>query len=170
MNDCSCGKQTTGLLSDGAIRDDGLRRTIAFRPGYECSRVGPKSHGVHGMTLLFVLSGPKGATQFVIFTNWLPSTVEQHHVAIDDRKRKTLSDWEAHVRFDPMGADVGFHAHVPQYEGQIPMGDSCEWLGGKPCYYDGSGLAAEDLLSRFLKEGTNAVWETLKARYEELVV
>lgn len=43
----------------------------------------------------------------------------------------------------------------------------CEWLGGKPCYYDGSGLAAEEYFKTLVAEGSEALWEKLEGYYKE---
>jgi hypothetical protein len=41
----------------------------------------------------------------------------------------------------------------------------CEWLDGKPCYYDGSGLAAEQYYNLLLRKGSEAVWRKLERYY-----
>lgn len=62
----------------------------------------------------------------------------------------------------PMALDLGYHSPTPMWEGQEPMDEECEILGGR-CFYDGSGLAAEKLLGVLRTEGANAVWSTLAA-------
>lgn len=125
-------------------------RAVVFQPGYRTDR---KSYGQHGMEVGWFLRGPRGVTQFKMFTGWVPGlSRDQHEVTA------------------PMGADVGYHALCPQYEGHYEMGGACSILGGKACYYDGSGLAAEDLLRRFLIEGEPAVWQTLSEWHDRLLV
>lgn len=43
----------------------------------------------------------------------------------------------------------------------------CDILG-VPCYYDGSGLAAEVLFDEFCVKGAPAVWEHLEEKYKGL--
>ena len=69
-----------------------------------------------------------------------------------------------------MGADVGYHSPVPHYEGQICSQDSCSYLGGKPCYYDGSSLRAEEWVRDILiPKGSDGVWESLEQEYARLL-
>ena len=60
----------------------------------------------------------------------------------------------------PMALDLGYHSPTPAWEGQEPMDEECELLGGR-CFYDGSGLNAENLLGVLRTEGADAVWATL---------
>ena len=102
-----------------------------------------------------VLKGDKGAVQFVLYTNWqLP------HVAEEFSKRG--------YNREPMPVDVGYHSLSPLYEGQEICNHTCEYLNGKPCYYDGSGLQAERVYEILLKEGSEGVWKELESRYNEL--
>ncbi len=64
----------------------------------------------------------------------------------------------------PCGMDIGYHSPLPMYEGQELMDDDCRILGGK-CYYDGSGIEADDVLELLIKEGHQAVWEWMEKRY-----
>lgn len=68
----------------------------------------------------------------------------------------------------PLPVNVGYHSPNPMYEGQSSVADSCKYLGGKPCYYEGSGLAAEDYFDTLVRYGGDAVWELLENRYHEL--
>ena len=47
------------------------------------------------------------------------------------------------------------------------MTESCPILGDKPCYYDGSGLRAEDVLQILIREGGEAVWKVMEESYAE---
>lgn len=42
----------------------------------------------------------------------------------------------------------------------------CEWLG-KPCYCDGSALAAEEYMNVLVKEGSDKIWEMLEKEYKQ---
>ena len=132
-------------------------RIIRFEPGYDCIRFecvyGSKtciphtggSHGVHGLTIRFVLRGDAGAVQFVIYSGWLPEPQPYG---------------QAHY----MAADLGCHSRTPRYDGQGSMGP-CELLDGTPCYYDGSGLNAEEPFRILCSFGHEALWAYLEEMY-----
>lgn len=138
--------------------DGEFRYLIEWSPAWDKRDPDPKKdYGIHGMELRFVLIGSKGATQFLVYTNWvLPQNCKPWDEMV-----------KAHL-LQPMPADVGYHAYVAQREGQQPISQSCEYLGGKPCYYDGSGLQAEELFDIFVAEGEDAVWAWLRKRYDRL--
>lgn len=99
-----------------------------------------------------------------------------------------------HLLCRPMPADLGYHSPKPMYEGQEPMGlkeikirknpkkkgmngyftstnpkpTPCEWLDGKPCYYDGSGINAEPIFDVLLREGSDGVWRELEKYYHSV--
>ncbi len=132
---------------------------IEWSPAWDKRDSDPKKdYGIHGMELRFVLIGPKGATQFVIFTNWMLS-----------QNRKPWNEMTEACLLQSMPADVGYHAYVAQYDGQTPLFPECEYLGGKPCYYDGSGLRAEELFDEFVAKGEEVVWIALRERYDRLI-
>lgn len=64
---------------------------------------------------------------------------------------------------EPMAYDLGFHSSVALYPDQWPT-DSCNWFGDAPCYYDGSGLAADPYLQVLTEHGEAALWDALDAR------
>jgi hypothetical protein len=131
-------------------------RIVQWTPAFDRRDPDPaKDYGIHGMEVRFVLKGDEGATQFLIFTNWMLPHLRYGH--------KMVKGFLA----EPLPADVGYHARVPQYDGQESMGP-CEYLDGAPCYYDGSGLQAMALFDRFVAEGEEAVWEELESRLSEL--
>jgi hypothetical protein len=99
------------------------------------------------MYLVFLLKGSKGAVQFVLMTGW-QITKEGGIVS------KPLAF---------MGADIGYHSYLPHYEGQKM--DTCQYLEGGKCYYDGSSLAADQFMPTFLAGGQEVVWEMLEDRY-----
>jgi hypothetical protein len=46
--------------------------------------------------------------------------------------------------------------------------ESCHWLGGDPCYHDGTSLwALEYVMPLFMQGGSDAVWPVLERRYRE---
>ena len=64
-----------------------------------------------------------------------------------------------------MPADLGYHSKKPHYDGQQPTGENCEYCDGKPCYYDGSGLNANDAMYALVNGGDNALWAFLDGYY-----
>ena len=48
------------------------------------------------------------------------------------------------------------------------MGDACEYCDGKPCYYDGSGLNANDAMYALVNGGDVALWSFLDAYYAHI--
>lgn len=136
-----------------------LERRIEFTPAHDKRHKDPyKNYGIHGVSLRFELIGPKGAVQFVLFTNWMLPHVEEELDARLDREFP-------HLFCHPMPADLGYHSPVPLYEGQYFMAD-CHLLNGG-CYYDGSGLNAEPVYQRLLKEGGDGIWKALEDYYRE---
>jgi hypothetical protein len=140
----------------------GLERIVTFEPAFDRRDPDPsKNYGIHGVALRMVLKGPEGAVQFLLYTNWqLP-----HVTAEEDRK--PIYRERPHLLCHPMPADLGYHSRIARYDGQRPMGDACEYLDGATCYYDGSGLNAESVYERLLREGDAGVWAALEDYYRE---
>lgn len=116
------------------------------------------NYGIGAVRITFYLKGPKGTIQFVLGTDWYPPHVQE------ERKGRGLESLYSDVR--PEGWDIGYHSPVPMYEGQTSISDACEWTDGKPCYYDGSSLRADEMVERvFLKEGSDGVWRELEKEY-----
>jgi len=133
-----------------------MEKIVEVSPAFDKRDPDPnKNFGVHGCNLKFLLKGERGVVQFLIYTNWhLP------HVTKDfERRDLGPSAWQ------PMAADVGYHSPVPMDEEQEPITEHCEYLDGKPCYYDGSGLYAEDVFQDMLREGDIAIWRHLEKYY-----
>ena len=105
---------------------------IEFQPAWDKTHTDPKKNdGVHGMSMLFGLSGLRGAVVLSIYSNWmLPQTRNSNICEIEQYPFKY---WQK-----PMPADIGYHSPVPTYEGQESLQEECKFLGGLPCYYDGS--------------------------------
>lgn len=148
---CSCNKKEF-FPAKVRVNVNGFERIVSFKTGYECEipYSNGKSHGRHGMELIFVLKGEKGSIQFLVYTHWMPS-------------------WDGFMsqneKFDVMPADIGRHAYKPKYEGELKR-EKCNWLDGKPCYYDGSGLQAEEVFKVFVKKGEEAMWSELESYYK----
>jgi hypothetical protein len=112
-----------------------------------------KNYGIHGMDIRFVLKNEKGAVQFVVFTG-----IHLPHVAEEHKGRGYINE--------PSGADIGYHSPTPMYEGQSSM--DCELMPEGKCYYDGSGLQADEFMPEFIAGGTDAVWKMLERRHGEI--
>ena len=141
-----------------------IERITKIYPAWDRRDPNPsKNYGIHGAELRMVLKGELGATQFVLYTNWhLP------HVTEELLHRPYKDELDIKVRFLPLPADVGYHSPTPLYEGQAVCSDHCEYLDGKPCYYDGSGLFAEEVYKKLVEGGSDEVWKILEERYMEL--
>jgi hypothetical protein len=142
-----------------------FKREVEITPAFDRRDTDPKkNYGIHGCDLRMVLTGPAGAVQFVLFTNWhLPHVMEE---TVKKTVGTTLDEIGIKVRFLPMAADLGYHSLVPMYDGEEePTNKSCPYLGGRPCYYDGSGLNAERVYEVLLKEGSEGVWKYLEGYY-----
>ena len=94
-------------------------------------------------------------------TKWyLPETVEEYK-KIGNKGLTSSIDLTAGKQLD--GWDVGYHSPKPMFKGQIPHED-CKFTGGK-CYYDGSGLYAQDNEEILLRKGSEGVWAFLEKEW-----
>ena len=133
-----------------------FKRDVTFSPAYDMR---PK-YGIHGVDIRFILQGPLGAVQFVMSTNWMLEHVQKELDQRTDRPR---------FLDRPMGTDVGYHSPKPMYEGQTSM--DCDLIEGGQCYYDGSGLLADQWLREILiPEGSDGIWKALEKRYHETFI
>jgi hypothetical protein len=104
--------------------------------------------------------------QFLIFTNWhLP-----HVQAEMDAKPLAQEAFLRYINHKPSPADLGYHSRRPMWPGHEPITQSCEHLDGCPCYYEGSGTAAEPIFQVLLEEGSDGVWRELKAYYRQTFI
>jgi len=134
-----------------------MKRVIEFEPGFDKRNPDPtKNYGIHGMQIRFVVKGELGATQFLLYTDWFPEQVQKEH--FDSGYGFPF------FQLQPMGADVGYHSPTPFYSDQYKT-EECPYLDGKTCYYDGSGLRAEELTKKFLEFGDDVVWDELEQYY-----
>lgn len=128
-----------------------FERGVEFLTGYDKRGAIPDC-GVAAMEIKFLLKGPKAVIQFAIYTDWYPKSAQP--------RNKTFE-----TDILPAAYDIGYHTEIKQYEGQEHISESCDYLDGKPCYYDGSSLQAEPIRDRFINEGIDAVWEELEKHY-----
>jgi len=146
-----------------------LEHIARFEGGHDCIKFecvhGSKnckpgsggSHGRHGMNIRFVSKGEAGAIQFLIYTGWMPQFAKRDEIGFRD-----VRDWGGHM----MPADLGYHSKEPRHDGQEPICQACEYCDGQPCYYDGSGLNANDAMYALVNGGEAALWDFLDAYYE----
>jgi hypothetical protein len=142
-----------------------MEKIVEFIPAFDKRNSDPsKNYGIHGVDLRMILKGDKGAVQFVVYTNWHLPHVQK------EMNRKVLGQDELYVEtiLNPMPADLGYHSFYPMYEGQGICSESCDYLDGKPCYYDGSGLNAERMYKVLLEKGSDGVWRELEDYYNKL--
>ena len=132
-----------------------MNRVIEWTPAYDKRHPDPsKNYGISSMTVRFVLIGDEGAVQFVLLTGW-----HLKHVREEFASRGLTG---------VMPSDLGYHSYQPCYEGQQPITEACEYLGGSPCYYDGSALAADRVFEIFLAGGEEALWKELEDYYQQV--
>jgi hypothetical protein len=143
-----------------------LKRAVQFRPAFDKRHRDPsKNYGIHGVDMRFIVSDERGAVQFVVYTNWHLPHVRDESAS----KAADIGDPDyVKLMFAPMAADLGYHSPVARYDGQKPIDEACEYLGGRPCFYDGSSLQAERILDTLISEGDEAVWALMEARHANL--
>jgi hypothetical protein len=138
--------------------DSGIVREIYLSAAWDKRSPEPsKNYGIHGCEWVFVVRRNDCAISWrVMSTDWyLP------HV------RKELEAKRSSPMHLPDGlGDLGYHSHKPTYPEQMSM-HKCDWLGGKPCYYDGSGLQSNELFDRVVADPT-LLWQELESRLEKL--
>lgn len=104
----------------------------------------------------FLLHGELGTVQFV-FQDWLATADSM--VRVDGLPLGKT--------FRRMAVDLGYHWKTKLHEYCAEMSD-CDKLTEGHCYYDGSGLAAERVLTEMEAGGSDAVWQALVDYYTDL--
>lgn len=139
-----------------------MTREVMFGSAFDkCAEKPSENYGIHGVEIRFVLKGPLGATQFLLYTNWL---LPDGNCPIGRRHKLMMSAAsDADRSRDPLPADLGYHSPKPLYEGQTSMGH-CEFIDAE-CYYDGSGLQADAVYEHLVREGDAGVWAALEDEY-----
>lgn len=135
--------------------------SVRFLKGYD--RSAEPGYGVHGMDIAFYFRGEEGAVQFVFSTGWVPHLPRPTDWQMPYRRIQS----KGVLDLFPSGVDLGYHSPTPHYEGQDLMQEDCPILGG-PCYYDGSGLNAEEVLHTLIYEGGDAVRARLEDYYRRV--
>jgi len=149
---------------------EAMEHIVRFEGGYDCILFecthGSKdckpgsggSHGRHGLSIRFVSKGDAGAVQFLLYTGWTPQHASPSSIGVRD-----VRDWGGQHM---MPADLGYHSKTPRYDGQEMINKACEFCGDQPCYYDGSGLNANDAMYALVNGGDVALWTFLDAYYD----
>ncbi len=137
-----------------------MERIFKMNPAFDKRNPDPKkNYGIHGVELLMVLKGKLGAVQFLLYTNWqLP------HVSEGQRNKLKPDNY---FLFEPLPADLGYHSPKPMYDDHNLASKECEYLDEGPCYYDGSGLNAQEIYNTLLHEGSDGVWVKLENYYKD---
>lgn len=156
-----------------------FERWIEFSPAHDCILRQPckfgsaacrpgegGSHGRGAVTMHWYLRGERGVAQFMVFTGWhLPETAAKLNEPPMRLSPVTGRTWNP---MEPNPADVGYHSPRPLHGGEIRRED-CRILDG-PCYYDGSGLAADEPFRLLVEHGSDAVWDFLADYYHQTCV
>lgn len=138
-----------------------FERIVTMSPAFDRRDPDPsKNYGIHGVELRMVLKGPKGATQFVLYTNWMLPNVER------ETWSKGHDTGTLRILTSPTAADFGYHWHRPHYSGHDAM--TCDLLPAGKCYYDGSSLNADRIFDVLRSEGSDGVWRELESLYRSL--
>lgn len=136
-----------------------MKKITKFTPAYDKRHSDPsKNYGIHSVNLIMVLKGKMGAVSLTIFTNWYLPEVRKELLAKKDARSGYMEQYPYTFVSEPTPADINYHSHVPQYEGQEPISGNCEYIGGI-CYCDGSSLQAQDYFDVLIKEGSEGVWK-----------
>lgn len=143
-----------------------MERITEWEAAWDKSDPDPsKDYGIHGVECRWVVKGPRGAIQFLIYTNWmLPHVWEA-------QDKRGLDRNFPHLLCRPMGADFGYHSRTPSYEGQEPIrieDGGCPYLDGASCYYDGSGVRGQQTLQLLIEKGGEAVWASMEEEYNRV--
>lgn len=109
----------------------------------------PADVGYHSPVPMYEGQKPIGATK--ILQEAMMRNVERMRKAREKGEEMDMEKWE---KWEETSEDTG--TFTP-----------CEWLDGKPCYYDGSGLAAQEYFKVLVTEGSEAVWKKLEEYYKE---
>src|SRR3989304_7948559 len=88
-----------------AVKNVRLTREVVFHPAYERGNKG----GRHSAEMRFLLHGPEGTVQFLVYTGWhLPESIKAM-AALPHNLGRPLNQFI----FEPMPADLGYHSPKP---------------------------------------------------------
>lgn len=128
-----------------------MERITIFTPAFDGRDPAPdKNYGIRGVELRMVLKGERGATQFVLHTNWMLPSVRKPF-------EKPLP---------PLPADFGYHSRTPLCGQSSTKMEKCDYFEDG-CYYDGSTYQAEKIFDILTTKGDKGVWEALEKLYKQ---
>lgn len=159
-----------------------MKKLVTFKPGFDRRDPDPsRNYGIHGMEIRFTLKNYKGVVQFILFTNWLPAggspDLKWFEKVLSTEIKDSpgpmfvtllINPFIPPMLLKPLPADIGYHSPKPIYDGQKIATKECEFLDGKPCYYDGSGLNAVRIFEVLLNEGEEGLWRELQNYHEHI--
>lgn len=139
-----------------------LARTIEWEPAYDRRQKDADGNrtghggGAHCVTCRFVLSGPAGVVELVVYTGWWLKAMHR------ELENETMC-----FSLKPMPADLIAHSRAPWRATDGPRPE-CHRLKGN-CYTQSWGpLRADRIFDRFVEKGEAAVWAELEGLYVEM--
>jgi len=154
----------------GEGEDMKRERIIVMKGGHDCIRFecihGNErcvpgeggSHGVGGLMMWFVLKGEEGAVQFMLGLGWFPQYSKPDRIGVRNVECKGQS----------YPYDLGYHSKVARYDGAEVSHEACPYCDGEACYYDGSGLNANDAMYAMCNGGGEGLWKFLDEYYDSV--
>ena len=148
---------------------DDFTREIKIYPGYDHRDDPDGQRGAHGCDLVLILRGEAGAIAAQISTGWMAQPLEGGFRPGGEqrRRRKPGLDYGGWDNY-PSGSYVGAHCTQPRQYNER-RSDECEWLGGVPCYGDGSYTASDKVLHLLVTGGDGAAFKHLEHLYHEWI-
>ena len=132
-----------------------MKREIIFNPAYDyVNDPDPKkrNYGRHCVDMYWSLKGELGCVTWMVCTSWnLPETNEAFK----------KSDYCPR----PLPADLSVHSPKKLRGGWDIHNKECHWIDGKPCYCITSGIKAEPVFEKLVREGHEAAWTELENLY-----
>ena len=116
-----------------------------------------KDKGITGAEMRWTVSGPAGAAQFIIFTQWYLPEVQ----------KELDAKYKDHDHCRPIAADLAYHSRAPRFATQTKL-PYCPLISGGPCYYQGSSQGAQKLFQDMLTHGSDVIWEVLEMYYAKI--
>lgn len=141
-----------------------VRRGFLLKPAFDCGPDGRDcqhtekgDHGQHCDVWRYVVAGPHFAVSLTVYAGNFPRG------PIPGASRLN----------EPNATDLGIHhaeAQAPEYLKEYgPTDAKCYALGGRPCWYDGTSLGAEDFYKAHgsqRREEPEPFWLALEREYE----
>ena len=147
------------------MKKEKWERIVEFSPAYDKRHPNSrKNYGIGAVLIKFILKKDNKAVQFMLGTDWyLPETIKEY-------REKGVKNWRRTVRLRGendcgiSGWDIGYHSPKPMFKGQTST--KCAYIKGK-CYYDGSGLYAQENQEILIRKGSEGIWKFLEKHWKE---